>query len=330
MPLIGSLTSGVSALKAFAKGMEVIGDNIANVNTNAFKSSRADYGDSFGDILQHSAPSPSGGNGSDVITMQVGEGVHVSSIKANFSQGSLNTTGQSTDFGVSGNGFFRVRDVQGQRDYATRDGDFRIDDQGYLTTTQGFRVQGLTGGLGNMTASVVNGQLTYAMTSTTAPATVGDLKVDTGLSTAAGTITNSTGGAFTNAEVDANAPKITGFGVNSQGDIVLQLSNGDTLTRGRVLLQNYQDVNTLVREAGNLYSNLQTANPIGGLALSAANNTPGQSGNGQIEQGTLELSNVDLTEEFAQLINTQRSFQAGSRVITTADQVLEEIVNLKH
>ena len=261
MALIGSLTSGVSALKAFAKGMEVIGDNIANVNTTGFKGSRANYATSFGDILQHSAASPSGGNGSDVITMQVGQGVQVSSIKQDFSQGSLNSTGQATDFGISGNGFFRVRDVQGQKDYVTRDGDFRIDDQGFLVTTQGLRVQGLTGGLGNMTATVVNGQLSYALASSTPPTIVGDLKVDTGLSTTAGTLVNNTGGAFTDAQVNANVPRITGFGVNSTGDLTLQLSNGDTITRGRVLLQNFQDVNALVREAGNLFSGLQIANP---------------------------------------------------------------------
>lgn len=329
MPLIGVLTSGVSALKAFSKGMEVIGDNIANVNTTAFKSSRAQYADNFGDILQHSAASPSGGNGSDVITMQVGEGVHVASVKADFTQGSVNTTGQPLDFAISGNSFFRVRDVQGQKDYATRAGDFRKDDQGYLVTTNGFRVQGLADGAAQMTATVVNGKLTYAISSTTDPTTVGDLKLDSGISIANGTLTNGTGGLYTDDEVTAAAPKVTGFGVSSSGDLMLAMSNGETFNRGRILLQDYQDVNALVREAGNFYSNLETANPIGGLALNALNNTPGQSGNGQIEQGSLELANVDLTEEFSQLINTQRSFQAGSRVITTADSVLEEIVNLK-
>lgn len=330
MSLIGTLTSGVSALKAFSKGMEVIGDNIANVNTTAFKGSRTNYGDNFGDILQNSATSPADGNGSDAISMQVGEGVHVSSIMADFGQGSLTTTGQPTDFGISGNGFFRVRDVRGQTDYATRAGDFRVDDQGFLVTTQGFRVQGLSDGVGQMEASVVNGKLVYTLTSSTPPSTVGDIKMNTGISVGDGTLTNNTGGAYTDAEIDANAPQITGFGMNSSGDIALQLSNGDSLTRGRVLLQNFQDVNALVRVAGNLYSGLQTANPIGGLALTSAANTPGSAGNGQIEQGTLEISNVDLTEEFSQLINTQRSFQAGSRVITTADSILEEIVNLKH
>lgn len=329
MALIGTLTSGVSALKAFSKGMEVIGDNIANVNTTAFKGSRAQYADNFANMLQHSASSPADGNGSNTTTMQIGQGVHISSVNPNFAQGTLNSTGQATDFGIVGEGFFRVHDVEGNQDYATRAGDFRIDDQGYLVTSQGFRVQGLGDGAASMEATVVNGQLVYSLTSSTPPSTVGDIKVDTGLSIAGGTLTNNTGGAFTDAEIEAGAPKIVGFGLNGKGDLMLQLSNGESFTRDRVLLQTYQDPKALVRVAGNLFSGLQTANPIGGLTLSAANNTPGEGSNGQIEQGTLELSNVDLTEEFSQLINTQRSFQAGSRVITTADQMLEEIVNLK-
>lgn len=329
MALIGSLTSGVSALKAFSQGMEVIGDNIANVNTTAFKGSRTDYADNFGDILQHSASSPSNGNGSDTTTNQIGQGAHVEAIQTDFTQATLTSTGLPTDFGISGAGFFRVRDVSGGKDYVTRAGDFRVDDQGFLVTQQGMRVQGLGGGIGQMDASVVNGQLVYSMTSTTPPTTVGDVKVDTGIDIADGTLTNNTGGAYTDAEVEANAPKVQGYGINSQGDIVLQLSNGDSLTRSRLLLQNFNDPNALTREAGNLFSGMQTASPVGGYALSAANNTPGNGGNGSIEQGRLESSNVDLTEQFSQLINTQRSFQAASRVITTADSILEEIVNLK-
>ena len=65
------------------------------------------------------------------------------------------------------------------------------------------------------------------------------------------------------------------------------------------------------------------------MALSAANNSPGKNGLGTIESGTLELSNVDLTEQFANMITTQRSFQASARLVTVSDSVLEDIVNLK-
>ena len=65
------------------------------------------------------------------------------------------------------------------------------------------------------------------------------------------------------------------------------------------------------------------------LTLSAAANTAGTNGLGNIQSGALELSNVDLTNEFANLITTQRSFEAGSRLITISDTLLEDIVNLK-
>ena len=76
------------------------------------------------------------------------------------------------------------------------------------------------------------------------------------------------------------------------------------------------------------------AGPVGAAAgnpsFQAGNtNVPGQNGLGVIQVGTLELSNVDLTDQFSNLITTQRSFQAGSRLITVSDTVLEDIVNLK-
>jgi flagellar hook protein FlgE len=89
-----------------------------------------------------------------------------------------------------------------------------------------------------------------------------------------------------------------------------------------------------VKEGNNLYSGLIAAGPIGAAtgttALQAGNvNAPGKNGLGVIQSGTVELSNVDLTDQFANLITTQRSFQAGSRLVTVSDTVLEDIVNLK-
>jgi len=330
MSLIGSLNSGESALDAFTQGMDVLGDNIANVNTTAFKGSTVDYADSFAQILQNPAPPPTTGSGSNTPATQIGEGVNVGSINTDFTQGTFDSTGVPSDFAISGNGFFQVQDTQGGQTYATRAGDFQVDSKGNLVTSQGYQVQGLTGGAGQMDATVVNGQLTYTLTSSTPPATVGGLNVSAGISTASGTLTNGTGGAYTDAQVDANAPAVTGYGVNGAGDLMLQLSNGDSFASGQFLLQNYQAPAALVRVAGNLYSGLETANPVGGLALSAANNSPGESGNGQIQQGSLEVSNVDLTDQFTNLINLQRSFQAASRVVTTSDSFLQEVVNLVH
>jgi flagellar hook protein FlgE len=290
MSLIGTLTSGVSALKSFTKDLEVIGNNIANVNTTAYKGSTASFQESFSNTLRGSSPS-SGATGSpNLSSIQVGTGVKLSSVNARFTQGALNATGVVTDLGVSGNGFFRVVNTTDGSNYATRAGDFRIDDQGYLVTTNGYRVQGLTGG-----------------GATTLPGTVGDIKLGTPPGTS----------------------QLQSFSFDRQGNLVEFYSDGSSATTNQVLLQNYRDPTALQRAGDNLFTGFDAAGPIGGAALTAANNKAGANGLGTIESGTLELSNVDLTEQFANMITAQRSFQASSRIVTVSDSVLEEIVNLK-
>ena len=92
-------------------------------------------------------------------------------------------------------------------------------------------------------------------------------------------------------------------------------------TAGKVGLLRIPDETKLMKQGNNLYD----------FGATGASNitTPGTSGLGSIQSGKLELSNVDLTEQFSELITTQRSFQAGSRLITVSDTVLEDIVNLK-
>ena len=129
----------------------------------------------------------------------------------------------------------------------------------------------------------------------------------------------------------AGAPKIRTFNVGTTGDINIVLSNGQTFTSGAVLLQMFKDPGALTREGDNLFSGMNTAGPYNG-AFNAGNIsglTPSTGGLGVINGGSLELSNVDLGEEFSTMITTQRAFQAGSRVVTTTDQMLEEAVNLK-
>jgi len=133
------------------------------------------------------------------------------------------------------------------------------------------------------------------------------------------------------AAAQNGGPKIRTFNVGTAGDINVILSNGQTFTAGSVLLMSFRDPGALTREGDNLFSGLYTAGPYNGVWDDAniANFTPSYKGLGSINGGSLELSNVDIGEEFATMITTQRAFQAGSRVISTADQMLEEAVNLK-
>jgi len=281
MSLIGTLTSGVSALRTFSKGLEVIGNNIANINTTGYKSSNATFADSFSNTLRSS--SPSSGTTSSQSAIQVGTGVQLSSITTNFNQGSLNSTGNVTDLGISGQGFFIVQNATSGMQYATRDGQFRPDDNGFLITTGGLRLQGLMG------------------------TTVGDIQVGASVPTGA---------------------ELQSVSIDTAGNLIESYSDGTSATTGKVLLQKFSDTSALMREGQNLYTGLGAAGPLGGGIL-AGSNDPGADGLGLIQSGTLESSNVDLTDQFSQLITTQRSFQAGSRLITVSDSVLEDIVNLK-
>ncbi|MDP3068747.1 MAG: flagellar hook-basal body complex protein [Opitutaceae bacterium] len=288
MSLIGTMGSGVSALRTFMKGLEVIGNNIANVNTTGFKASEARYADSFSNILQRSAPS--GAATSSTPSTSIGTGVALAGVTTNFGQGSISTTGRDTDLGISGNGFFQVKNSVDGTIYATRAGDFRWSDQGFLINQQGLRVQGLTG---------------------TGLTTVGDIELGT----------------------PPTGTQRQSIAIDRVGNVVEYYSDGTSATTNRLLLQNFADPSGLTKEANNLYSSLLAAAPIGAapgtIALQASANGPGSSGLGAIQSGTLELSNVDLTDQFANLITTQRSFQAGSRLVTVSDTLLEDIVNLK-
>ncbi len=289
MSLIGTMGSGVSALRTFMKGLEVIGNNIANVNTTSFKASQAKYSDSFSNILQRSAPS--GADTANTPSTGVGTGVTLAGVTTNFTQGSLSSTGRDTDLGISGGGFFHVRNAVDGAEYATRAGEFRWSDQGYLVSPQGYRVQGLTGDdLG----------------------TVGDITLGT----------------------PPDGTQRQSVTIDRSGNVVEFYSDGTSATTNRILLQNFNDPSALTKEGNNLYSGLIAAGPIGAAAgesgLQVGDvNAPGKNGLGTLQAGTLELSNVDLTDQFANLITTQRSFQAGSRLVTVSDTILEDIVNLK-
>lgn len=292
MSLIGTMGSGVSALRTFMKGLEVIGNNIANVNTTGFKASEAKYADSFSNILQRS--SPSGATNSNMPSTGVGTGVTLAGVTTNFTQGSLATTGKDTDLGISGNGFFIVKNPADGSTFATRAGDFRWDDNGYLVSAQGYRVQGLTG--------------------SGASATIGDIRQGQNLPAATGT--------------PPVQPSVQSVSINRAGGVVEFYSDGTSATTNQIMLQNFTDPGALTKEGNNLYSGFSAAGPAS-TTLAAATNTPGLGGLGVIQSGTLELSNVDLTDQFSNLITTQRSFQAGSRLLTVSDSVLEDIVNLK-
>lgn len=137
--MMRSLYAGVSGLKTHQTKMDVIGNNIANINTPGFKSSRTTFSDVFSQT-QQAASSPTETRGG-VNPRQIGLGVNVESIDLNFTDASPQSTGKNTDLALSGNGLFYLKG--GEQEYYTRNGDFMFDEEGYYVMPgNGLRVQG--------------------------------------------------------------------------------------------------------------------------------------------------------------------------------------------
>ena len=137
--MMRSLFSGVSGLKVHQTRMDVIGNNIANVNTIGFKSSRTTFSDMLSQV-QRSASAPTDGRGG-TNPRQIGLGVDVESIDLVFTDSSPQQTGKNTDLALSGNGLFVLRD--GNQSFYTRNGAFMFDESGYYVMPgNGLRVQG--------------------------------------------------------------------------------------------------------------------------------------------------------------------------------------------
>lgn len=280
--MLRSMYSGISAMKANQTKMDVVGNNVANVGTTAYKKTTTRFADAlYQSSIYPSAPTTTTGG---VNPGQVGIGVKVSGILKNTVQGSLQTTGRDTDLAIDGDGFFTVQIGPGQVGY-TRDGSFSLDMNGNLVTSQGYKVLGTDGNPIKIPEEVTN--------------------------------------------ADGDTQKVVSFNIAQDGSISYLLADGTKMPemddQGNVIgdqqilqIAVFQNDEGLEQLGGNIYG--ETANsgkPI----------TDGVFG--KITQGAIEMSNVDLSEEFTEMIVTTRAFQAASKVITTSDELLQEIVNLK-
>jgi flagellar hook protein FlgE len=143
MSLVSALFTGVTGLSGNSQALEVLGDNISNVNTVGFKSSRAVFGDILSTILN---------NGS--TQSQIGRGSQLSGVIQSFSQGSFETTENSLDLALDGAGFFTVAKNGGN--FYTRAGQFRLNDNGLVQSLTGEVLQGTQIDNGALVGSVTN------------------------------------------------------------------------------------------------------------------------------------------------------------------------------
>ena len=269
--MLRSMYSGISGMRNFQTKLDVIGNNVANVNTTGFKAGRVMFKDIMSQTLQGAGIDPNGNIGG-TNARQIGLGSALSAIDTVMNTGSTQTTNRPLDFAIDGNGFFGVTNDNGTTIRYTRAGNFYFDTNGDLVTGDGWKVMGV-GGVINLPGM----------------ATVKSFSFD----------------------ANGNLTYVDGSGATQQN--VAQIA-----------LYTFANPSGLEKVGGNLFQDT----PNSGAPNATFPNDPAN-GTGPLSVGALEMSNVDLTNEFAEMIVAQRGFQANTKSITTADDILQEIVNLK-
>ncbi len=405
--MLRSLFSGITGLRQHQTLMDVVGNNIANVNTVGYKSSTAVFEDTLSQMIR-AAGAPNNGLGG-VNPAQVGLGVQLGAISTNFGQGSAQSTGRSTDLMIQGDGFFVLKN--GNTEVYSRAGSFTFDTTGKLVNPEGMRVQGWQGVAGVVSTNtaptdivlpagtliaprasssvVVDGNISPDPNAATDVLTLGQTVYDasgaahpltitltgdgTGNYTATVTDANDPGGTFvdggatltfdpntglltgtpvqsaltlpdgtTNVVIDystmtryggpksANvksadgyaAGSLQGFQISGDGSVTGVFTNGQKLLMAKVALAGFNNPMGLEKAGNSTYRSTTNSG-------NAQINAPGGGGVGTLLGGAVEMSNVDLAQEFTNLIIAQRGFQANSRVITTSDQMLQDLVDIK-
>lgn len=265
---IQALYTAASGMAAMDTKLNVVANNLANIETVAFKRSRVNFEDIFYQTLEEpgkrtplDAPKSTG--------RQVGLGVQMSGTQLNFQQGSFDTTNQELDVAIQGDGLFQVQTiVDGQQRTAyTRAGNFTRNALGELVL-----------------ANSVGSRLEPAIT---VPQDTVEVII-----TPQGLVQARTQGSATFSDV------------------------------GQIQLARFINPAGLKQLGRNLFLDTDASGP-------AIQGNPTQDGLGELQQGTLELSNVDPVRELVELIRTQRSFELNSQSLQSADQLLQTAANLR-
>ena len=254
--MLRSLQTAATGMDAQQRIIDTLSNNIANVNTTAFKSDRAHFNDLLYQNMR--APGLSSTNGTLVPSgIQVGTGVKLVATDKIFTEGSIKITEKDTDLMIKGRGFFRIQMPDGNVSY-TRDGSFQRSADGRIVTHEGFSL---------LPEIVV-------------------------------------------------PPNTTSFQIGLDGTTTAVVS-GEAEPRNLGQIQIAQFVNPagLAAMGRNLYgATAASGEPIVG--------NPGENATGQLGQGQLEASNVNIVDQMVQMIVGQRAYELNSKVIKTGDEML--------
>ena len=362
--MMRSLYSGITGLKNHQTRMDVIANNIANVNTVGFKTSRVVFQDIFSQQLKSgSANANVENNLGGTNPMQIGLGVKLSAIDVIHRPAPIAYTDNMFDMMISGDGFFIVakpvydavrteindilvgyyEDDDGEWEkinhftveynrmehHYTRAGNFKLDDEGFLVTSDGYYVLGYRVELKEGTGLMVEN--------------TGDLEDANGdpIPEYDPAAPETSGPQFVwipaqyevicPGHVDYRGPndlqpirvgsKELQFAVDDKGEVTVLIENR-RVPIAQLGIAMFSNPGGLEKEGSSLYRMTRASGD-------AIDDVAGKLGRGPVLAGGLEMSNVDLANEFTDMIVTQRGFQANSRIITVSDTMLEELVNLK-
>ncbi len=251
-----------TGLDAQQTRLAVISNNLANVSTTGFKQSRA----VFEDLLYQNIRQVGGQSSQDTRLpsgLMLGTGSRIVATEKLHTQGSIETTENALDVAIDGKGFLPILLPDGSEAY-TRDGSFKVSDQGQLVTASGYTLQpGIT--------------------------------------------------------IPEDVQSIT---IGSDGVVSISLPNQpNPVAVGNIQLVNFINPTGLQPIGENLF--------VESAASGAAQaGTPGLTGLGRLIQGALEGSNVNIVEEMVSMIETQRAYEMNSRLISTADGMMQYLNNV--
>lgn len=297
--MMTGMYAAISGLDANQALLNDTANDLANVNTTGFKASSVTFAESLTQEMQGASGPTATNGGSNPV--QIGLGVQVAATRNEMTEGSFQTTNNPLDVAIEGNGFLRVgagtppakepytTGLPAKVNY-TRAGDLTTNSQGFLTTQAGEYVIGR-----NAVATETEAGTTYA-----AGKEESYIRIPPGSSNVA---------------------------IGPDGSVAYTDENPESktyqqrVTAGYLTLATFPNEDGLERIGGSLWG--QTANS--GTPIVGTPNTPGF---GSTIGGELEMSNVDLATEMTNMITAERGFQANSRVISTANEMLGTLVTM--
>lgn len=251
-----SLFVAATGMTAQQRNVDVISNNLANVNTTAFKRGRAE----FQDLFYQTVRAPGSQSAAGIIVpsgLQFGVGVGLVGIANFFGQGPLSQTGNPLDMAIEGSGFFQLLNANGDIVY-TRDGSFQLNQDGQFVTTDGFALE---------------------------PAIT----------------------------VPDDSVSIT---VGIDGIVTTTLADLSTTEVGQLELARFINPAGLFALGRNSFSETEASGP-------ALLGNPTADGAGNIRQGFIESSNVEVVQEIVNLIIAQRAFEVNANVLRSSDEMMQ-------